>query len=277
MEFKLATDLQKELPAEIDFNFLEIRDKLQERLEHYKNLAVTEDTIKEGKEDRARLNKLRTAIDTRRKEIKKQYMVPFNNFEAKTKELIALVDEPISAIDDQLKVFESKRKEEKMTEIEDLYESMVEPELDGIIPLKSILNPSWLNATTSIKKVSEELDAIVKRTKADLMLLDTVEPNYAAAVRDTYLRTRDIEAAMKHRETMMRSEELFRKQQEAKQRYDMEVAAKEAQEPQPEPMVEPEPVEETVYLLRLEMQVTRQQAKELKAFLVNRNIQHTKI
>lgn len=44
---------------------------------------VTEDTIKEGKAEKAKLNKLREAVESKRKEIKKECMAPYTDFEAK--------------------------------------------------------------------------------------------------------------------------------------------------------------------------------------------------
>ena len=103
MEFIVNTDLTTALPATIDFNFDAQKAWLEERLSYYNTLVVTEDAIKDAKADRAKLKKLREAMDTRRKEIKKEWMAPYSAFEAKVKELTSLIDQPIGAIDTQLK------------------------------------------------------------------------------------------------------------------------------------------------------------------------------
>ena len=104
MEFIMSTDLTTALPKEIGFNFEELKAELAEKLDYYNNLVVTEDTIKEGKAEKAKLNKLREAVESKRKEIKKECMAPYTDFEAKVKELVAMIDAPVAAIDGQLKV-----------------------------------------------------------------------------------------------------------------------------------------------------------------------------
>ena len=69
MEFVMSTDLNTALPKEIGFNFEELKAELSERLEYYNGLVVTETTIKEGKAERAKLSKLREAVEAKRKEV----------------------------------------------------------------------------------------------------------------------------------------------------------------------------------------------------------------
>ena len=70
MEIKVITDLSV-IPHEIDFNSEELKSELIPKLEFYKNLVVTEDSIKDAKSDRAKLNKLKSAFEDKRKEMKK--------------------------------------------------------------------------------------------------------------------------------------------------------------------------------------------------------------
>ena len=276
MEFIIQTDLNTALPAKIDFNFEEQKAWLVERLEFYNGLVVTEDTIKESKADRAKLNKLKEAMDTRRKEIKREWLKPYNEFEAKVKELTALVDKPIGAIDGQLKAFDEQRKEEKMQQIIDTYASLIHDTIKDIIPLERIFDKRWLNATMKMEKVEDEMIGWGKRVNADLLALDTVEPEYKAAVRAEYMKTLDIAAALAHRKALKTAADAFRAQDDAKPTQQVEPATA--------PVVEPVRAEtetpaqtEKVYLLRLEMQLTMNQANALKRFLSDNHIDYTKI
>ena len=107
MEFVMGNSLEA-LPKTIDFNFEELKGQLAESLALYTGLVVTEDGIKGAKEDRAKLNKLREALENKRKEVKRECMAPYTDFEAKVKELVGLIDQPIAAIDAQLKEYEEK-------------------------------------------------------------------------------------------------------------------------------------------------------------------------
>lgn len=276
MEFIIQTDLNTALPATIDFNFEEQKAWLVERLEFYNGLVVTEDTIKDAKADRAKLNKLREAMDSRRKEIKKEWLKPYNEFEAKVKELVALVDKPVAAIDGQLATFEEQRKEEKMQQIIDTYASLVHDSIKDIIPLERIFDKRWLNATMKMEKVEDEMIAWGKRVNADLLALDTVEAEYKAAVRAEYMKTLDIAAALAHRKALKTAADAFRAQDDAKPIQQAEPATAPAVEPE---RAQPEPPAQTerVYLLRLEMQLTMNQANALKRFLADNHINYTKI
>ena len=79
-------------------NFQELKSTLETQLEVYKNIVYSADGVKAAKKDKAALNKLKKAIDDRRKEIKKAYMEPYLTVEAQAKELVALIDEPLRLI-----------------------------------------------------------------------------------------------------------------------------------------------------------------------------------
>lgn len=285
MEMRMITDLNTALPAEIVFNFEELEAELKGRLHHYKTLVVTEDAIQEGKADLATLRKLREAIETRRKEVKKLCAQPYNAFEAKVKKLVTLIDEPITVIDNQVKEFARMEQQKKREEIEASYEELVPDSIRDIIPLERILDPKWLNKTTTMKAVNEAIEALVKRTNVDMLLIASVEPEYMAGVRAKYAETLDITAAMEHQKELQRTAELFRQYEEAKARRQANENAQEVQEPVEEKVAAQavqEPAEstrqeETIHSLRLELRLTSNQAKVLKAFLNTNNIQYTRI
>ena len=279
MEFKMSTDLQEALPRSINFNGEELKAELAKRLDHYNHLVITEDSIKEGKADRANLAKLRDAIDKKRKEVKKQWLVPYTKFEGEVKEIIALIDAPIAAIDGQLKAYDELRRDEKKSKIVELYNEMVPDFLTDTIPLERIADPKWLNATVTMKKIGEDLAAIVKRTNADLLVLKTVEPEFRASAQSAYLRHLDIEQAMKHVEHVKNISAML-KQQESE---DAPQAAEIAPQATEEPRVEQQPIQtessqnEKVYRLCLEMHLTAKQATALKEFLNQQQIPYQKI
>lgn len=289
MELVMKKDLEAQIPQELAFNYEELKAELKERLEYYNNLVVTEDTIKKGKEERAALNKFKGAIDTYRKDVKKRYLAPYNAFEQQVKDLTGLIDEPIKAIDNQLQVFEEQRKAEKAVQISEAYGRIVPEDLQQIIPIGRIQDKKWLNATTSMKKVEEDLEAIVKRTNADLLALETVPDEYKAGVHAKYIDTLDIELAMNHMHAQQKAEEAFkaRQEEEKRRKEEQEAASKRleeiaqqeaakraaAQEEKMEEIEFPDPK----YLLRLEFHLTKQQAIDLKAYLDQAGIEYNKI
>lgn len=279
MEMKMTTDLATALPAEISFNFDELKTELTERLDHYNNLVVTEDAIKEAKTDLANLRKLRDAIDTRRKEVKRQYMEPYNAFEARAKELTALIDAPVAAINNQVKAFENQEKEQKRNEIQAAYDYLVPTDIKEIIPLNRILDPRWLNKSTTMKSIEEAITKIAQRTNVDLTLLETTDPKHTASVMAKYIETLDITTAMNHRDRLIAAEAAF--QQREAERANNQPPVREtppvaAQEPVREPAPMPRK-EEKLHDLSLAFRITQSQANALKKFLEDTHIIYTKI
>lgn len=268
MEFVMSTDLNTALPKEIGFNFEELKTELSERLEYYNGLVVTEETIKEGKAERAKLSKLREAVEAKRKEVKRECMAPYTDFERKVKELVAIIDAPIAAIDGQIKAFDDLRLEEKRADIRRAYEAIVPGEQRDIIPLERVFDPKWLNATVKMKAVEEALAEIVRRTDSDLLVLDTVEPEFAAAVRTRYVETLDIGAALRYKQALRDAEEAAKRRATTPVRASATVNI---------PGAEPVYPREKMYLLRLEFYLTQPQATALKQFLVENGIDYEKI
>jgi len=70
MELVIYSPKDDEFLTNINFNYDELKQELAVRLDKYRNLVYSEDSIKEAKADRATLNKFKKAIEERRKEIK---------------------------------------------------------------------------------------------------------------------------------------------------------------------------------------------------------------
>lgn len=285
LEFVMQTDLATALPAVLEFNFEDLKKALAERMELYRGLVVTEDGIKAAKQDRADLNKLREAIEAKRKEVKKACMAPYTEFEGRVKELVQLVDAPIAAIDGQLKEYEEKRRADKRAEIAAIYEETV-GELKGILPFERLWRDEWYNTAWSMKKIREAIVAAEGKTASDLEVLSTVESEFAEAVRLKYLEALDLNAALAERARLQERAAKLREYEEQRRRAaeaeaasvpeaeQAEAAAKDAGQAEAAPATG---AEETVYLLRFECQLTRSQAAELSAFLKARNISYRRI
>lgn len=285
LEFKLEKELDSTVPQEIGFNYEELKAELTERLDHYNNLVVTEDAIKEAKADRAKLNGLRKAIDDRRKEIKKEYLKPYDGFEKQVKELTTLIAEPIAAIDTQLQVFEEKRAEEKRKECVKAYDQIFTDEKADIFTFDKIMNPSWINKTTSMTKIKAELIEKKNRIDADMIILDTVEEEYRTTAKNQYEATMDITATMNWVTRQKEAAEARKKVEEMAAESRRKAQEREAQaNAQPESETRPEapkpaPVEEPekLYTLKLEFSLTQKQAVALKQFISQNGITYKKI
>lgn len=287
MEFVMGNSLEA-LPKTIDFNFEELKAQLAESLTLYTGLVVTEDGIKGAKEDRAKLNKLREALEAKRKEVKKECMAPYTDFEAKVKELVGLIDKPIAAIDGQLKAFEEQRRCAKRADVEAIYEETI-GELRSLLPFERLWRDEWYNTGVSMKKIREAIVAAEDKAASDLEVLSTVESEFAEAVKLKYLETMDLNAALMERSRLQERAARLREYEEQRARAAANVpeealaeacaqGAEQAETPaQNGDAANTAGTEEQVYLLRFECQVTRAQAAELAAWLKARNISYRRI
>lgn len=192
MEFLVETDLQS-FPKSIDFNFTEIKSELEEKLVKYKNLVVTEDGIKAAKADKAKLNKLATANEDKRKEVKAICLAPYNDFEVKCKELVSLIKAPAVAIDTQVREFENIEKEKKYNELKAYFDENVK-ELSEIVDFDKILNPKWGNVTQKVDTLKYEIGDTIDRIREELATINEqfAEVPYKSAVISEYCKKYDL-------------------------------------------------------------------------------------
>lgn len=282
MEFKLEKPIEQLLPQSVDFNYEQLKTDLQISLEKYQNMVVTKENIKDAKDDRAKLNKLRTSIDDQRKVIKKAWNVPYEAFERKVKELTGLIGEPIDTIDKQLSVYEDQRKAEKREEIEEYFDEKIGCYAD-LIPFDKIFDPRWLNVSFDIKKAKAAIDDLIKRVEVDEKAIKDLEVECEQRMLDAYFQTLDLSAAMAEKkrfeDRIMQLAELERQRQakvqkaaEAKQQKPIyqEVPAKAAEQPV-------NTNKKKTVTLRFEVDVDREQMMALKKCMIENNIQYRKI
>ena len=163
-ELLVQIDTNKHL---ITTNFDVIKAELEEKLNDYKGIIVDEDTIKESKKDLADLRKMSSEVDAKRKEIKKQWDEPYQEFKAKCDELMGLIDIPIGELKNQLDGFEEKRKAEKESHIRELYAENI-GEYGDYLTYEGVFNPKWLNSSYSDKDVKYDISEAVTKVRSDL-------------------------------------------------------------------------------------------------------------
>jgi phage host-nuclease inhibitor protein Gam len=229
--------------APVDFNYEELRQELAARLEKYKGLVYTDETISEAKTDRATLNRVEKALNDKKIEIKKQYLEPYEEFEKKIKALMGMVSEQSTEIDRQVKSYEQKKKDEKKASIEAYYAEHI-GDLAELLPLERIFSDKWLNATCRDKEWQTAIDEAVRRTSSDLQTIADLKSEFELQIKDTYLRTLDLSAALNEK-TRLEQQKAMLAEYEAKK-------AKEAKEAEPPEVIEPEieavPVYDPVYV-----------------------------
>lgn len=226
MELIMTTDLEKSLPQKIDFNYEAIKSELSEKLERYNSLVVMEGSISGAKKDKAALNKLKTALEDRRKEVKKDCLRPYEEFERKIKELVGMIDAPVMAIDGQLKAFDEIKKAEKRADIHGFYADSI-GDLAVLLPFDRVFDPRWLNATYKIEDVQKEIAGLIFKARNDIAIIKSMNLGEEQQVLDVYLRTLDMSAALAEKTRLEAAQKRMEEYEAARQKV--------AQEAQQEP------------------------------------------
>jgi hypothetical protein len=188
MELIIHSPSEDGFLKEINFNHEEIKTELVSRLEKYQGLVFSDEEIKLAKTERATLRGFKDAIECKRKEVKKQCMLPYESFEEKIKEITALVDKPINEIDVQIKAFEEKTKQEKKENIAAIYNEMI-GELKEVLSLKTLWNEKWLNVTYGIPAIAQEIIKTIERTRSDFTIIEDLKSEFELQMKDRYLET----------------------------------------------------------------------------------------
>lgn len=178
----------------LDWNFEELNKQLDIELKRFDGLVITEDEIKTGKAMRASLNNLAKAIEAKRREVKKEFCAPYDEFESQTKVLTQKINRVSLGIDAQIKDFEEKEKQAKKQEIVDYFASLN----FRLIPLEKLWENSWLNKTCSEKSWKEQLSAKIEKIKVDLAIIGQMEAEDKETLKAMYLDCLDVSTA-KHR------------------------------------------------------------------------------
>lgn len=146
----------------VNFNFEEIRANVESIAKAYEDATFHEDTCVAAKKEVATLRKIQKAIDDKRKEVKKECMKPYDEFEIKVKEILAIIEKPILHINTQVSVFEESKRLEKRKKIEELHATLID-EVVEYLPLDKVFNPKWENATYTMSQIKDDLSALADK------------------------------------------------------------------------------------------------------------------
>ena len=206
MELVIYTPKEDGYIQSIEFNKDEIKAYINQNLDKYQGLIYDDSSIKSAKTDRSTLNNFKNALDTKRKEIKNKCLEPYNAFESSIKELIALIDQPLLAIDDQVKDYESRNKAKKREQALDIYNEIFE-DYQEVIGFESIEDKRWQNTTYNIKDVRADIEKIYSSIQTGVKIIKDKKSEFETTLLDVFFTTRDLDLVLRKEESLVRSKE----------------------------------------------------------------------
>lgn len=157
-------------------NYQEILGQAQELASLLEGVEVTEDTIKTSKKMIAEVRKKVDELDDARKDIKKEVLASYTDFETKVKVITSVVREAENVVRSQVKELEENERYAKKIEINELFykRKRLYPTLD-IFQLDHFLENRHLNKSLSIFKVEKEIVEWLEQRKAHLEHIQQLE------------------------------------------------------------------------------------------------------
>ena len=267
MEFKYLSEVV--LPQAPVFNYEDLKAELEQKCKEYENLVYTEDQIKMAKNDRARLNKLKEALNSERIQRQKEWNAPFAEFKTQVDDLITIINKPVCMIDKQVKEYEKLQEDKKREEIAALWDSL-EGKPDWL-RLEKCFSDGWLKKSCSMSKVKACMEEIIATSNRDITTLEQF-PEYSFEAIATYKKNRKLDEAIAEATKLTNLRKMKEAQEEEQRKKATEEATKKQVE-QPvkdsaEPTLVAQAVEEnaTVYHMVFECNININQALKLRAF-----------
>ena len=234
MEFRLINPTETGFLKHIEWNKAELEAAVKAKVDSYKGIVYTEETLKSAKADRAELNNLLKAIEDRRKKVKEIINQPYSDFEKELKSVTALIKSQTEEIGKQIDSFEDKQKEEKKQKIQEAYDSAI-GDLKEILPFTKVFDTRHLNKTYKLNTAISEVKAKIEQVKTDLSTIESVCGKYALPpqrrllplthalnAKDVYVRTLDLSKALAEEKRLKELEEKLEAEKIRKQKEEEE-------------------------------------------------------
>ena len=160
---------------------------------------------------------------------------------------MALIIEAVGLIDQQVKAFEERQKEEKKAAIQATYDENI-GDLADVLPFEKIFDIRYLNQTFKLATAQEEVKGKIDTVKTDLETIDSLDSKYKLNAKDVYIKTLDLSRALAENKRLADLEEKLeaekkrkeeeeaerKRQEEIRKQKEAEEKAKREAEPQSE-------------------------------------------
>lgn len=260
--------------GEIESNMKEVKGYVENLNNYYKNITFTEETIKEAKEEKAKINKFKSEVANYRKNIVAEYNKPIKIFEDTSKETEKILTETYNTINSQVANYEDIEKQRKEQEIKEYFEEYkVANNIDFVNYGQANIN---VTLTASVKKLKEQAKAFIDEIIDDLKLIGTQECkdeilveykqnlNVSRAIQEVANRHKLLEEERKRQEEKIIHIEMNENHEISQKSY------KELEDVFNKPLEQPkEEKQEEILTLRFTVKSTRTKLRELKQFLEN--------
>ena len=245
--------------GKLAINYDQLKKQLDRSLKIYDTFEVTDENIPISKSERASLNNLVKVIDNKRKELKKEFLKPYELVETQCNELKGMIDGVVSKIDTGIKSFENKVKEEKYNEIKKYYDSF---DWD-IVPFGELFEDRYLNSGVKTSEWQKSISDKIMGVNQELSLINNFDVEDKELLKAYYLDTLNLTLAKEKYDRNMAARARFVESKVETQKVEDIVKVEEPIIPK---------ADEPLYELKFKVTVTETQLNKLNTFLDYNNI-----
>lgn len=214
----------------IKVNFEELEKGLKEKLSEYEGAVFTEESRTTAKGELANLRKLRKEIEDSRKQVKAEWMKPYDAFKVRVDGLLEIVDKPVTLIDSQLKEMEAVRVAKRKADIQALYDSVI-GEMQEYLSLEKIYDTKWENSSVKLPAVKKAMIELIGKVYEEVTTIKNMDSEAVPKAIEMYKFDLNFANAVKYINNYESQRlEILRREEEKKRDLEIERIRREERE-----------------------------------------------
>ncbi|MCD7967814.1 MAG: DUF1351 domain-containing protein [Clostridiaceae bacterium] len=214
----------------IKVNFEELENGLREKLAEYEGAVFTEESRTTAKGELANLRKLRKEIEDSRKQVKAEWMKPYDAFKVRVDGLLEIVDKPVNLIDSQLKEMEAVRVAKRKEDIQALYDSVI-GEMQEYLSLEKIYDTKWENSSVKLPAVKKAMIELIGKVYEEVTTIKNMDSEVVPKALEMYKRDLSLANAVRYINNYESQRlEILRREEEKKRDLEIERIRREERE-----------------------------------------------
>lgn len=214
----------------IKVNFEELENGLREKLAEYEGTVFTEESRTTAKGELANLRKLRKEIEDSRKQVKAEWMKPYDAFKVRVDGLLEIVDKPVNLIDSQLKEMEAVRVAKRKEDIQALYDSVI-GEMQEYLSLEKIYDTKWENSSVKLPAVKKAMIELIGKVYEEVTTIKNMDSEVVPKALEMYKRDLSLANAVRYINNYESQRlEILRREEEKKRDLEIERIRREERE-----------------------------------------------
>lgn len=283
---------------EVKWNREEVKQYAITKAQEYQSIAYTDADVADMKKDKADINRFINAIEDVRKRKKKEYLAPYEKFEAEIKDVLEPLRKTSVLITQKLDEVEQQYRDARRQKMQEYYQECV-GDLRSLIPFDRTVKEEYYKRSFSDKKLKQAYTDFFSRIREELTALDELPERFrdkavlkymeSFSLSDALLEGKRLEELEKTMEERRKRQQEEAEKREAEKRRAEQAAANavpvstEPVSPKSEPVVSvpvndiQEKKEEPVLQLDFRVWGTREQLMGLRQYMIDNKIKFGKV